>query len=98
MAQPSWMSQLERDGFVHLPGVIDADDAARLAILSLGSLDDHASSDDLVRTDQGVPVKLLYPLDKYPDFVSVLGSHSVRRDRGRHTARRGIPYSPGRTC
>lgn len=79
MARPSWTSQLERDGFVHLPGVIDADDAARLAILSLRSLDDHATSDDLVKTDQGVPVKLLYPLDKYPDFVSVLGSHPVRR-------------------
>ena len=79
MVQPSWMSRLERDGFVHLSGVIDADDAARLAMLSLRSLDDHAASDDLVRTAEGVPVKLLYPLDKYPDFVSVLGSHPVRR-------------------
>ena len=79
MARPSWMSRLERDGFVHLPGVIDADDAARLSILSLRSLDDYATSDDLVKTDQGVPVKLLYPLDKYHDFVSVLGSHPVRQ-------------------
>ena len=79
MAQPQWMSQLERDGFVHLPGVLDADDAARLAILSLRSLDDYAQSDDLVRTDQGVPVKLLYPLDKYQDFVSVLGGRPVRQ-------------------
>ena len=78
MVQPRWMSQLERDGFVHLPGLIDADDAARLTILSLRSLDDYAQSDDLVKTDQGVPVKLLYPLDKYHDFVSVLGSHPVR--------------------
>ena len=78
MSQP-WMSQLERDGFVRLPGAIDADDAARLASLALRSLDDYATSDDLVKTDQGVPVKLLYPLDKYRDFVSVLGSHPVRR-------------------
>ncbi len=79
MAQPKWISQLERDGFVHLPGVLDADDAARLAILSLRSLDDYATSDDLVKTAQGVPVKLLYPLDKYQDFVSVLGSHPMRQ-------------------
>lgn len=79
MLEPSWMAQLDQDGFVHLPGVIDADDAARLAILSLCSLDDYATSDDLVKTAEGVPVKLLYPLDKYRDFVSVLGSHPVRR-------------------
>ena len=78
MVQPQWMSQLERDGFVHLPGLLGADDAARLAILSLRSLDDYARSDDLVKTDEGVPVKLLYPLDKYHNFVSVLGSRPVR--------------------
>ena len=78
MVESPWMSHLERDGFVHLPGVIDADDVAKLAILSLQSVDDHAFSDDLVRTGEGVPVKLLYPLDKYRDFVPVLGSHPVR--------------------
>ena len=78
MVESPWMSQLERDGFVHLPGVLDADYVARLAILSLQSVDDHAFSDDLVRTGEGVPVKLLYPLDKYRDFVPLLGSHPVR--------------------
>ena len=78
MVAAQWTSQLERDGFVHLPGVIDADDAAKLAILALRSVDDHASSDDLVKTAEGVPVKLLYPLDKYGDFVAVLGSQPVR--------------------
>ena len=78
MDVPPWMAQLERDGFVHLAGVVDADVAVRLATLTLGSLDDHASSDDLVRTADGVPVKLLYPLDKYDEFVSVLGSQPVR--------------------
>ena len=63
---------------MHLPGVLDADDVARLAILSLRSVEEHAFSDDLVRTGEGVPVKLLYPLDKYRDFVPVLGSHPVR--------------------
>ena len=78
MDVPPWMAQLERDGFVHLAGVVDADVAVRLATLTLGSLDDHASSDDLVRTADEVPVKLLYPLDKYDEFVSVLGSQPVR--------------------
>ena len=78
MVETLWMSHLERDGFVHLQGVLDADDVARLAILSLQSVDDHAFSEDLVRSREGVPVKLLYPLDKYRDFVPVLGSHPVR--------------------
>ena len=78
MVTPPWMSQLQRDGFVRLPGVIEAEVAARLAMLALGSLDDHASSDDLVRTADGAPAKLIYPLDKYDEFVSVLGSQPVR--------------------
>ena len=78
MTQPAWKAELERNGFVHLPGVFDADDAARLAMLSLRSPDDHADSEDLVRTGDGIPVKLLYPLDKYRDFVSMLGGREVR--------------------
>lgn len=78
MTEPSWKADLERDGFVHLPGVINADVAARLAMLSLRSLDEYAASDDLVRTGDGVPVKLLYPLDKYGEFVSALGSREIR--------------------
>ena len=78
MTEPTWKAELEQNGFVHLPGVLDADDAARLALLSLQSLGDYSDSQDLVRTGDGVPVKLTYPLDKYPDFISVLGSREVR--------------------
>ena len=78
MIDPPWKSELEQNGFVHLPGVLDADDAARLTLAALRSLDDYSASEDLIRTQEGVPVKLLYPLGKYPDFVSVLGSREVR--------------------
>lgn len=78
MTEPLWKADLERDGFVHLPGVIDADVAARLAMLSLRSLDEYAASDDLVRTADGVPVKLTYPLGKYPEFLATLGSREIR--------------------
>ncbi len=78
MTEHSWQADLERDGFVHLPGVIDADVAARLAMMSLRSLDEYAASEDLVRTGEGVPVKLLYPLGKYPEFLAALGSREIR--------------------
>lgn len=78
MTGPLWKTDLERDGFVHLPGVMDADVAARLAMLSLWSLDEYAASEDLVRTGGGVPVKLLYPLDKYQEFFAALGSREIR--------------------
>ncbi len=78
MTEPLWKADLERDGFVHLPGVIDADVAARLAMLSLRSLGEYAASEDLVRTSDGVPVKLMYPLDKYPEFFAALGSREIR--------------------
>ena len=78
MIDPPWKSELEQNGFVHLPGVLDADDAARLTLAALRSLNDYSASEDLIRTREGVPVKLLYPLGKYPDFVSVLGSREVR--------------------
>ena len=76
--EPPWKSQLERDGYVHLPGVLEADDAARLANLAIRSLEDHAASEDLVRNKDGVPIKLLYPLDKYSDFVPALGGRQIR--------------------
>lgn len=78
MTEPTWREELAQNGFVHLPGMLDADDAARLAMLSLQSLEDYADSEDLVRTGAGVPVKLLHPLGKYREFLTVLGSREVR--------------------
>ena len=41
------------------------------------SISDYATSEDLIRTEGGTPLKLLYPLSKYPDFLSVLGRKEV---------------------
>lgn len=78
MTKAQWKADLERDGFVHLPGVLDADVAAKLAMLSLRSLDEHAASADLARTADGVPFKLMYPLGKYPEFFAALGRREIR--------------------
>ena len=78
MGEPMWKTELEREGFVHLPQVFGAEDVDRLATLSLRSIDDHSASEDLVRTGEGTPLKLLYPLSKYGDFVAFLGRKEVR--------------------
>ena len=78
MTEPSWKDELDRNGFVHLPGVLDADSAGRLALLSLRSIEDYAASEDLIRTRDGIPVKLLHPLGKYREFLSMLGRSEVR--------------------
>ncbi|MCY4364746.1 MAG: methyltransferase [Chloroflexi bacterium] len=73
MTQRQWKADLERDGFVHLPQVLGAEEVDRLATLALQSVSDYATSEDLIRTEGGTPLKLLYPLSKYQDFLSVLG-------------------------
>ena len=78
MREPMWKAELEREGFVHLPQVFGAEDVDRLATLSLRSVDDYPASEDLVRTREGIPLKLLYPLSKYEDFVGFLGRKEVR--------------------
>ena len=78
MTGETWKAELEQDGFVHLPQVFDAADVDRLAALSLQSIGDYAGSEDLVRTQEGTPVKLLYPLGKYGEFISMLGRKEVR--------------------
>ena len=78
MNGPKWKAELEQEGFVHLRQVFGVEDVDRLADLSLRSIDDYSASEDLVRTREGVPLKLLYPLDKYGDFVALLGRREVR--------------------
>ena len=77
MTRCHWKADLEQDGFVHLPQVLGAEDVDRLATLALQSISDYATSEDLIRTEGGTPLKLLYPLSKYPDFISVLGRQEV---------------------
>lgn len=78
MNSPQWLATLERDGFVHIPHVFGMKDVARLAALVMQSVDDFASSNDLIRTREGTPVKLLYPLNKYQEFVDFLGRKEIR--------------------
>ena len=78
MNGPKWKAELEQEGFVHLRQVFGVEDVDRLADLSLRSIDDYSDSEDLVRTREGVPLKLLYPLDKYGDFIALLGRREVR--------------------
>ena len=77
MTGQSWIARLEQDGFVHLPQVFDAADVDVLAAISSQSIEDYAESEDLVRTPEGTPVKLLYPLAKYGEFISMLGRKEV---------------------
>ncbi len=77
MADDSWRAQLERDGFVHIPRVLPMEEVSALALLSLRSVDDYSESEDLIRTAGGVPLKLTYPLDKYSEFLSVLGRREI---------------------
>ena len=77
MAGDSWRARLERDGFVHIPRVLPMEDVSALALLSLRSVDDYSESEDLIRTAGGVPLKLTYPLDKYPEFLTVLGRKEI---------------------
>ena len=79
MTRWQWKAELERDGFVHLPQVLGAEDVDRLATLALQSVSDYATSEDLIRTEGGTPLKLLYPLSKYHDFLSVLGRKASGR-------------------
>lgn len=78
MTDATWKDELERDGVVHIPQALDPGDIEKLANLSLQSIDDYFDSDDLLRTEDGVPLKLLYPLSKYHDFISVLGRKEIR--------------------
>ncbi len=78
MTEDAWKAELEREGFVHLPGVLGKKEVRRLADISLQSVEDFTNSEDLVRTSDGTPLKLLYPLDKYPQFIEVLGRQEVR--------------------
>ena len=78
MNEVAWKAELEQQGFVHLPGVLAREEARRLANISLQSVEDYSESEDLVRTGDGTPLKLLYPLDKYREFIAVLGRRGVR--------------------
>ena len=78
MNSPQWLATLERDGFVHIPRVFGLEDVDRLAALAMQSVDGFASSNDLIRTRDGTPVKLLYPLNKYQEFVDFLGRKEIR--------------------
>ena len=78
MTDYSWKAALERDGFAHIPRALAPEDVEMLAALSLRSVDDYSESEDLIRSSDGVPLKLTYPLDKYSEFLSVLGRREVR--------------------
>ena len=78
MTDSSWKAALERDGFVHIQQALAREDVEVLGALSLRSVDDYSKSGDLIRSSAGVPLKLTYPLDKYPEFLSVLGRREVR--------------------
>ena len=78
MTGPRWKDELEREGFVHIPKVFVAEDVDRLATLALQSIDDYSASEDLIRTREGTPLKLLYPLNKYHEFISLLGRKEMR--------------------
>ena len=78
MTDLSWMATLERDGFVHIPHALAPADAEALAALSLQAVDDYSESVDLIRSSGGVPLKLAYPLAKYPEFLTVLGRGELR--------------------
>ena len=78
MNPPQWLATLERNGFVHIPRVFAMEDVDRLADLVMQSVEDFASSTDLIRTREGTPVKLLYPLNKYQEFVDFLGRKEIR--------------------
>ena len=78
MTNQNWKDQLDRDGFVHIPQALAPVDVEILAALSLQSVDDFSASEDLIKTPYGVPLKLTYPLDKYPEFLSVLGCKAIR--------------------
>ena len=78
MNSPQWLATLERDGFVHIPRVFGLEDMDRLAALAMQSVDDFESSNDLIKTREGTPVKLLYPLNKYQEFVDFLGRKEIR--------------------
>ena len=77
MIDRTWKTQLERDGFVHITDVLPSDIVEILARLALGSVNDYSESEDLVRTPEGVPLKLAYALDKYPEFMAALGRSEI---------------------
>ena len=78
MNKRTWKEVLQREGFVHIPNALGSDHAERLAAVALQALDDYAASEDLIWAQNGTPLKLLYPLGKYPDFIAVLGLKEVR--------------------
>ncbi len=78
MTHHDWKTRLARDGFAHIRHALSPADVEGLAALALQCVNDYAKSDDLFRTPNGVPLKLAYTLDKYPEFASLLGRAEVR--------------------
>lgn len=78
VADYHWKAKLERDGFVHIPRVLEPEVVELIGIRSLQSVEDYSESSDLIRSREGIPLKLTYPLDKYPEYLPVLGHSQIR--------------------
>ena len=66
MTQWQWKADLERDGFVHLPQVLGAEEVDRLATLALQSVSDYATSEDLIRTEGEHAAQTAVPAQQIP--------------------------------